>query len=402
MHRLFRYLIWPMTFVAALCLSSLAMAQGEEEPSAANTKPQKPPASKAKKVENPDGIKPRKARTVSSTVVNQRMKDYIASGTKKITIYQILQEMIDDFIADSKDLNIVAISPLALRKVGLTPNLSKSFGSWVETELINAVSKHTNIRVKRCISCNALRTSLKGNEWVVKLGHVRQEDLRAEAKRLGIVTFMDAFVSYVPGANTVTLNLQIFRATDGKVLWSETYQSDATTAAILRSGDRVLTRDEARGELVRKIEQRPYYGYQVLAGVAYIPYDSPQGGINGMTVGGRIYEKFGADKRWMYGFHGEGFINIGSNPLAGGFLGAAFLYQFNEPNLNDPIYRVGGIAQGFVAGTEGNSFALEATFEAIFQFRLGASLSAFYFVPTTFAGADLGGLGFKARAVLNW
>lgn len=237
---------------------------------------------------------------------------------------------------------------------------------------------------------------------MVKLGHVRQEDLRKEAKRLGIVTFMDAFVSYVPGANMVTLNLQVFRASDGKVLWSETYQSDATTAAILRSGDRVLTRDEARGELVRKIEQRPYYGYQVLAGAGYIPYDSPLGGINGMLVGGRIYEKFGADKRYMYGFHGEGFLNIGSNPLVGAFLGAAFMYQVNEPNLNDPIYRVGGIAQGFVAGTEGNSFAMEAVFEAIFQFRLGASISAFYFMPTQFAGADLGGLGFKARAVLNW
>ena len=385
-----------------LSLPATALAQ-DEEPEAANIEPEAlADAPKPRDAGEREGVKPRSVREVSPREIDQRTKAYIASGTTKITIYQIVQEMIDDFIADSRDLNIAATSPLAVRNVGLTPNLAKSFGSWVETELINAVSKHTDIRVKRCISCHALTTSLQGNEWVVRLGHVTQDDLAAEAKRLGVTTFMDAFVSFVPGANTVTLNVQIFRASDGKILWSETYRSDATTAAILRSGDRVLTRDEARGELVRKIEQRPYYGYQVLAGAGYIPYDSPLGGISGLLIGGRVYERFGEDQRYLYGFHGEGFVNIGENALLGGFLGATFQYQLNQPNLNDPIYRVGGIVEGFIAGQEGNSFALEAVAEAIFQFRFGASVSAFYFVPTRYAGADLGGVGFKARAVLNW
>ena len=104
----------------------------------------------------------------------------------------------------------------------------------------------------------------------------------------------------------------------------------------------------------------------------------------------------------MYGFHGESFINIGANPILGGFLGATMQYQINEPNLNEPIYRAGGIVEGFIAGSEGNSFALEAVAEAIFQYRFGASVSLMYFMPTRFGNADLGGVGFKARAVLNW
>lgn len=382
-------------------LQAQAQDTGQEPAAAAAPAPAAPAPATPAEGQARDEVKARRAEEVTDVVINQRMRDYVASGQGKITIYQILQEMVDDFIADSRDLNIAAISPLAVRNVGLTPNLSKEFGLWVESELINAVSKHTDIRVKRCISCHALRTRLEDGDWVVSLGHVRQEELIAEANRLGVVTFLDAFVSYVPGANIVALNVQIYRASDGKILWTETYQSDATTAAVLRSGDRVLTRDEARAELVRKIEQRPYYGYQVLAGAGYIPYDSPEGGITGTLVGGRLYEKFGEDKRWMFGFHGEGFVNLSSG-LLGGFLGATMQYQLNQPNLNEPIYRAGGIAEGFIAGTEGNSFALEAVAEAIFQFRFGASVSVMYFLPTQFANADLGGLGFKARAILNW
>lgn len=392
-------------FIVALAQSATMQAQEPAATEPAATEPAAPapePVEGAGEAEARDGVKARKAQEVSDVVLNQRMRDYLASGQGKITIYQIVQEMVDDFIADSRDLNIAAISPLAIRNVGLTPNLSKDFGVWVESELTNAVNKHTDIRIKRCVSCQALRTRLDGGEWVVSLGHVRQEELAREAAQLGVVTFMDAYVSYVPGANIVAMNVQIYRASDGKILWSESYQSDATTAAILRSGDRVLTRDEARAELVRKIEQRPYYGYQVIAGTGYIPYDSPLGGLNGVLVGGRLYEQFGDEKRWMYGFHGESFINISANPILGAFLGATMQYQLNEPNLNEPIYRAGGIVEGFISGSEGNSFAFEAVAEAIFQYRFGASVGLMYFMPTRFAGADLGGVGFKARAVLNW
>lgn len=393
-------------FIAsALCMSAPLKAQEPAATEPAVTEPAAPapePVERGGEAEARDGVKARRAQEVSDVVLNQRMKDYLASGQGKITIYQIVQEMVDDFIADSRDLNIAAISPLAIRNVGLTPNLSKDFGVWVESELTNAVSKHTDIRIKRCISCNALRTRLDGGEWVVSLGHVRQEELAREAAQLGVVTFMDVYLSYVPGANIVAMNVQIYRASDGKILWTESYQSDATTAAILRSGDRVLTRDEARAELVRKIEQRPYYGYQVIAGTGYIPYDSPLGGLNGILIGGRLYEQFGEDKRWMYGFHGESFINLSASPILGAFLGATMQYQINEPNLNDPIYRAGGIVEGFIVGSEGNSFALEAVAEAIFQYRFGASVSLMYFMPTRFGNADLGGVGFKARAVLNW
>lgn len=345
-----------------------------------------------------------RSEEVTQKEVDRRVRDYIATGTHKITVHQIVQEMIDDFVADVGKLNVAVVSPVAMRGVALTPNLSGAFGMWVEAEMINALSKHSDMRVKRCVSCQALRTRMEGDDWIVSLGHVTQEELAETARKLGVRAYIDAYISYIPGANVVSMNVQIYRATDGKILWTETYQSDATTAAILRSGDRVLTRDEARAELLRKIEARPYYGYQVTAGFGVIPYASPTASsLGGLMIGGRLYEKFGQDRRWLFGLHGESFINVSElNPILGSFLGGTVQYQLNQPNLNQPIYRVGGIAQGFIAGNEGNSFAIEALAEAIFQFRLGASLGVMYFRPTTFAGFDLGGVGFKGRVIFNW
>jgi hypothetical protein len=383
-----------------------ALAQGDE-PALPGRATQ--PARDAQPAEDvdPDGVRTQRAQKVPAREVNRRVREYVNSSEDKITIHQIVQEMVDDFLADTRDLQIAAVSPLAIRSVGLSPNLSGAFGQFVEAELSNAMAKHSDIRVKRCIACGSLRTLVDGDDLVVALGQVDQAELAAIAKEIGVVAFADAFVSYVPGANVVSMNVQIYRASDGKILWSETYQSDATTAAILRSGDRVLTRDEARAELVRKIEQRPYYGYQVLAGAGYIPFTpgvpGQNAGLPGFLVGGRIYEKFGADKRLLYGFHGEFFGNFDPvNGIAGGFVGAAFQYQLNDPNLNDPTIRVGGAALGFLAGQEGNTFALEATADVVLQFRFGLSVAAFYMLPVDFAGGTLGGPGAKARFLINW
>lgn len=350
-----------------------------------------------------DEPKAQEVEPLSQSEANQRMRDYVGSSNTKITINQVVQEMVDDLTADLKGLNMAAISPMAIRGVATTPNLSASYADWLHSQLVNSIARHARINVKRCISCGALTTQVDGEEWVVSLGHTTQEELAQVAKKLGVIAFLDVYLAYDPGANTVSMSVQIYRATDSKVLWSETYMSDATTAAVLRSGERLQTREEAYTELVRKIQQKPYYGYQLTVGMGVIPYDSPTAGaLTGIQIGGRIYEKFGEDKRMLYGLHGESFIKLGENAIAGAFVGALGQYQINEPNLNDPIYRVGGIVQGFIAGSEGNSVAIEANAEAIFQFRLGASVGLMYFRPVDFAGSQLGGFGGKARFLFNW
>ena len=322
--------------------------------------------------------------------------------TRQIHIYQLAEEMIDEVIADVSRLNVQAIAPAALRQMSLTPNLSDNFGEFVESTLLTALATHTDVQIKRCVACNSMRSRVDGGDWVVTRGLVHHDDLRAEAERLGAKTFLDARFSYFPGANIVAMQIEIFRADDGAILWSETYRSDATTAAILRTGDRIQTRAERVGELERKLEARPYYGHQLIAGFGFIPYDAPQGGLGGGMIGYRLYEKFGQDNRYMFGIGAEGFANLSDEGILGTFMYGLFQVEIFRQNLNRPTFRTGPAVGGFFAGDEGNSFVGEWTFDATLQFRLGAGASIFYFLPTEFAGYDLGGFGMKGRISFNW
>lgn len=323
-----------------------------------------------------------------------------AEGT--IHIYQIIEEMLDEVVADISKLNHTVLSPTAIRSIGLTPNLSAQLGDIVESTLISNVVNNTSVAIKRCASCRALRSRVEGDSWVVTLGITNQEDLRSEANNIGVQTFMDARLSYFPGANIVALQVEIFRASDGAILWTETYRSDATTAAILRSGDRVVTRAERLKELERKIDQRPYYGHILYGGMTYIPYDSPLGGSSGAALGYRLYEKFGENNKYLFGIGAEGFVNLSDNPILGSFISATFQWEVYQANLNQPILRTGPTIGGFIAGTEGNSAFAEWGVDLVLQYRLGIGVSAMYFLPVDFGGYDLGGLGAKGRVSFNW
>jgi hypothetical protein len=163
-----------------------------------------------------------------------------------------------------------------------------------------------------------------------------------------------------------------------------------------------MTREERVAELNRKLEERPDFGYMAYFGVAHIPYDIPSGGMTGGSGGIRLYEYLGEERRWRYGIGAEGFANLSDSGLVGAFLGATAQYRIFEADLNEAAFWTGPTLSGFVAGTEGNSFAVEWGLEGIFQFRLGAGLSLMYFVPVRYADYDLGGFGYKARVSFNW
>jgi len=334
--------------------------------------------------------------------IHQALERQIQSGQKTVHVYQLVEEMVDEVVADVRDLKVDTISPAAVRKLGLTPNLSDQFGDFVEATMVNALSNHTDVSMKRCVACQSLRSRIEEGNWVVSMGMTNQDQFQKEAERLGVKTFMDARFSYFPGANIVAMEVEFIRARDGAVMWSQTYRSDATTAAILRSGDRVKSRKERVEELERKIEERPYYGHQLYLGTTRIPHDSPEGGISGAALGYRLYEQFGSQKRWRYGISAEGFANFSDQPLLGSFVGATLQYDLLKPNLNMPKLRTGPLVSGFFAGQEGNSAAFEWTLDVILQFRLGAGISLMYFVPTEFPGGDLGGFSYKARVSFNW
>lgn len=341
-------------------------------------------------------------RTISALEYEKRMREYIRSGDDTISIYHVISEILDDMIADIQRLRLSQVSPMAIRGVAVSPNLSPLFAQWVEGELTSRFNQSSDITLRYCASCQSLRTSVEGGEWVLKLGWSEQDDMENAARLLGVKSFMDAHVSFIPAANQVIVSLKIFSADHGQILWAETYTSDQTTAAILRSGERVMTREEAYRELTRKIEARPYYGYQLYFGGGMIPYEGPPGNIDFITAGIRFYEKFGQDRQNLFGIFLESAINLFTTPLFGAFFGGIYQRRINTPNLNDIQIWGGGALSFFVAGVEGNTLAVESVFDVIMQFRLGLGVSIYYALPVDFGGFDLGGIGYKFRFTFNF
>ena len=115
----------------------------------------------------------------------------------------------------------------------------------------------------------------------MSLGAVRQEDLQRIGRTAGIKTFMDLDFTFSPEQNIIWMEAIVFRASDGGVVWSDAYRSDATIAMLLRTRAAHPQPRRAAEELEHKIEGRPYFGYMVSVGLARIGYNGPTGDIGG-------------------------------------------------------------------------------------------------------------------------
>lgn len=389
----------------AMSFIVLTLSMGFE----AQAQPQNPPKNKEQKVTTSTSEQIKRPvrrstekRTQTAIDRERKLKEYIRSGDDSISIYHVMAELLDEMMADVQNLRISQVSPLAIRGVAVSPNLSPLFAQFVEGSITSRFNQSSDIKLRYCASCQSLRTQVEGGEWVLKLGWTSQKDMENTAQVLGVNAFLDAHISYIPAANQVMLSVKIFSVSNGTILWAETYSSDETTAAVLRSGERVVTREEAYRELIRKIEARPYYGYQLYFGGGMIPFEGPLGNIDFITLGIKFYEKFGQNKRNQFGIFGESALNVFTNPLLGAFFGGMYQRQINTPNLNDIQVWGGGALSFFVAGIQGNTLSFESMFDVIMQFRLGLGLSIYYAIPVAFGAYDVGGLGYKFRFTFNF
>ncbi len=331
-----------------------------------------------------------------------RVEEMLRASPEAVPLYLVFEEMIEELVSELQDEARQRVSPLAVRRVRVSPSLAGWYADQLEAKIIAAISQHTPHTIRRCVTCGSLRSRVEGDDWVVSLGISDQAQLRREAELLGVQAFLDVRAGYYPADNVATLMAEVFSAEDGTVLWARSYRSDATTAAILRTGDRIESREERVEELERRLDNRPLLSHRGSAGVAFIPYDGPQGTIFGLTLGYHLQERFGAAREWIFLIGAEGFLNWSDEPLFGAFIHGSLQYELLGTNLHEFSLRTGPGLGGFIAGEEGNSFVAEWSVEGVFQFMLGAGVSAFYFLPVTLSGFDLGGFGGRAHVTVTF
>ncbi len=155
---------------------------------------------------------------------------------------------------------------MAIKLTRLSSNLQPEFARTLETRLIARLSQATSVKIAMCAECTALRSRVENGNWILTLGAVNSDDLRRIGAQTGVKTFMEIDFTYSPASNVVWMAAVVYRASDGVVVWSDAYRSDATMTALLRTGKVIQSRAERAAELDRKLQARPYYGWALSGG----------------------------------------------------------------------------------------------------------------------------------------
>jgi len=337
-----------------------------------------------------------------------QVEQLIQRSTTSIDFFELVDDIMDEIARQlgREDPNL--LGPMAIKLVRLSSNLRPEFARTLEVRLIARLTNATNVKIAICPECTSVRSRVEDGQWVLTLGAVNADDLRRIGAKTGVKTFMEVDFTYSPTSNVVWMAAVVYRASDGAVVWSDAYRSDATMAALLRTGRRIPTRAERANELEQKINQRPYYGYALSLGVAQIGYAGSTGDIAGAQASLRFHEKFGEDLSSLFGMT-AGIFTTGPpsadktpQALNSILLGAYYSYDLSPPNLNRPEVWIYGEGGGMFSGNEGNTFYLESGLDTHLKWRLSLQGGLMYVFHTKFSGQDLGGVGFRLRAAMNW
>ena len=377
--------------------------EGEDEEDGEET-PTAPPQPKKPRGRD-DGRRPLPESTgpigVESPGPNEQLISDLNATRGEITLGELVDEILADVMAELAIRSPKKLSPMAIRQISLGKNIAPGFAKRLKAALVAQLQAATRIVVIDCLECEATRTKIVDGQWVFTRGLTSTAELREIGERIGAKSFLDVDFAFDPESSALEIHFQVIAAEDSRVLWADTFRADETTPMLLRSSESPIRRKERLRDLEMLLEGRPYYGIAASAGFMLLPYDDPaEGDITGASAGFRIYERFGEERRWMYGLDMMGFLN--TERLAGAVMSAGLWWIPVRPDLVNPELRVGAKAGAFIAGSEGNAAVFQLGGELLLRYRFGLYVYALFMTKSPFNGNELGGLGFNTGLSWNW
>lgn len=330
----------------------------------------------------------------------------VNASTGEVTLGELVDEILADVIAEIDARPAKWFSPMAIRQVALGANVAPSYSRKLQSAIIAQIHAGTEIRMVQCIECDATQTRLSGGEWVITRGIVGTDEMRTVADKLGVRSFMDVAFGFDPETGVLEMDFRIIRARDAYVLWSDSFRADETTPVLARSSEAPIRRKDRLKDLEMLLEGRPFYGYVATAGYMILPHNDPfLGDIGGATAGYRIYERFGVERRVMFGLDLTGFLN--TSRLAGAVISAGSWWVPFRPDFINPELRLGVKAGAFIAGTAGNAAIFQLGAEVLLRYRFGLYAYVLFMTKSRFPPGDeppteLGGVGMATGMSFNW
>jgi hypothetical protein len=335
---------------------------------------------------------------------NDRLIADINAATGEVALAELIDEILADVMAEIDTRPARWWSPMAIRQVNLGDNVRGAFADKLRSMITAQIHAGTDVRMLDCVECEATTTRVEGDQWIVTNGIATTEDTRRVADLIGVKAFLDVSFGFDPSTGILEMDFRVVRARDSFVLWSDSFRADEETPVIARSSEAPIKRRDRLRDLEMLLEGRPYYGIATFAGFMLIPHNDPvEGDIGGATAGFRVYERFGVERRIMFGLDLTGFLN--TSRIAGGLISAGTWWVPIRPDFVNPELRLGAKAGAFIAGSAGNAAVFQLGAELLLRYRFGLYGYVLFMTKSEFppdSGTELGGVGFATGISFNW
>ncbi|MFZ9596157.1 MAG: hypothetical protein ACO3A2_08780 [Bdellovibrionia bacterium] len=227
------------------------------------------------------------AETPSTPIAPLQAAASPSGGTRDF--YQVLDEVLGDFEFDLKNGNVNGLKDLSIRNLALSENVPPSFKAHLELLITETILKNTKTRVIQCLPCRARKTSLDGDQIVIKSPETDPMELTRIAKATGIARFMDVAFSFEPTG--IVMSMTITDPETDSILWSRSYNSENSRSAAFKRGVDYTQIDSAH----RATEYAPLVQSRLIIYYLVQPnHPSPTGNL---ALGYRMMERYDNRKK---------------------------------------------------------------------------------------------------------
>jgi hypothetical protein len=210
--------------------------------------------------------------------------------------YDVLEDVLSDFEYDLKNGQVKGLKELAIRNIAMSENIPPSFRSHLELVISERILRNTKSRLIQCLPCRSKRTTLNGDQVMITSPDTNPQELSRIAKISNIEHFMDVAFSYQPSG--MVLSMYITEPESGGIIWSRSYNSEASRASAFRRGVDYSQVDDAR----KMNEYQPMIQYRL---TGYYLFEKNVSGTTGcLGLGFRMVERYD-NRRKEVGFEAD-------------------------------------------------------------------------------------------------
>ena len=144
----------------------------------------------------------------------------------------VLDQLLAEFGYDVKLGQIKGLKNLAIRRVGVSRAIPRTYERYAEILLAERIRENSHIRLINCVPCKTRTSSVVDGKLLITSPATNLAKLESAASTLGIENFLDAVLVY--HTTHMVLAINVFNIQTKELVWARTYNSETITSRFQR------------------------------------------------------------------------------------------------------------------------------------------------------------------------